>query len=91
MRIYAPDGPTTATIAAGAHAAGDLKGLTIGILDNTKPNAGLLLNRMAERLAERTGAIVGPVETKNAALAAPDQVMGRLTRQVQLVLTGSAD
>lgn len=68
-----------------------LAGKRIGILDNRKPNAGILLTHLAERLAHRTGAEVALVETKNAALAAPDQVMGRLTKEVELVLTGSAD
>ena len=63
----------------------------IGILDNTKPNADILLGRIAERIAERTGSTVEAIERKNAALAAPDQVMGRLTKEVELVLTGSAD
>ena len=30
-------------------------------------------------------------EKKNAALAAPDQVIGNLTKEVEIVLTGSAD
>lgn len=68
-----------------------LAGARIGILDNTKPNAHVLLSRMAARLAERTGASVTLVETKNAALAAPDDVIERLSKEVELVLTGSAD
>ena len=68
-----------------------LAGRRIGILDNTKPNAGVLLGRLADRLAERTGATVAHVETKNAALAAPDDVIARLEKEVDVVLTGSAD
>jgi hypothetical protein len=68
-----------------------LAGKRIGILDNTKPNAGVLLRRLAARLAERTGASVAISETKNAALAAPDDVIARLTDGADLVLTGSAD
>ena len=60
------------------------------MLDNTKPNAGILLTRLAARLEERTKATLVTVETKNAALAAPDQVMGKLTKEVEIVLTGSA-
>lgn len=91
MEIYKPDGeigPVPATLAPTPTV---LAGRRIGILDNTKPNAGVLLGRIAERLAERTGAQVALIETKNAALAAPDEVMGRLTKEVELVLTGSAD
>lgn len=91
MKIYSPEGNVGVPAAALAASPPVLTGKRIGILDNTKPNAGLLLGRVAERLAERTGAEVGATETKNAALAAPDQVMGRLTKEVELVLTGSAD
>ncbi|MEV5409039.1 UGSC family (seleno)protein [Thermopolyspora sp. NPDC052614] len=35
---------------------GSLRGLTIGLLDNTKPNAAVLLRQVADRLRERHGA-----------------------------------
>jgi len=91
VKIYSPIGevgPEPVGLAAGPSV---LAGTRIGILDNTKPNAGVLLNRLAARLAERTGASVTLVETKNAALAAPDDVIERLSKEVELVLTGSAD
>lgn len=91
MEIYAPVGEVGQPPVGLAPAPASLRGKKLGILDNTKPNAGVLLERLATRLAERTGCEVALVETKNAALAAPDQVMGRLTKEVELVLTGSAD
>lgn len=91
IRVYAPEGRVAGADDQLAAALGPLDGKRIGILDNTKPNAGVLLGAMAERLANQAGAEVTVVETKNAALAAPDQVMGRLTKEVELVLTGSAD
>ena len=91
MEIYAPEGTLGTPPVSLAPPHPVLAGKRIGILDNLKPNAGLLLGRMAERIAERTGAVVTVVETKNAAVAAPDQVLGRLTKEVELVLTGSAD
>ncbi|HUV11887.1 MAG TPA: hypothetical protein VMX12_12995 [Acidimicrobiia bacterium] len=91
MEIYAPEGAQGTPPASLAPPHSALEGKRIGILDNLKPNAGLLLGRMAERIAERTGAVVTVVETKNAAVAAPDQVLRRLTKEVELVLTGSAD
>jgi hypothetical protein len=91
VKIYAPVGETGPEPVQLAPALPLLAGARIGILDNTKPNAGVLLNRMATRLAERTGASVAVVETKNAALAAPDDVLERLAKEVELVLTGSAD
>ncbi len=89
--VYAPEGEVGPMPASLAPSPPVLAGKRIGILDNTKPKAGLLLGRVAQRLAERTGAEVTVVETKNAALAAPDEVMGKLTKEVELVLTGSAD
>ena len=91
MKIYAPDGPVGRPATGLAPSRPVLAGRRIGILDNTKPNADVLLGRLADRLAERTGAEVVLVETKNAALAAPGAVLARLEKQVELVLTGSAD
>ncbi len=91
MQVYDPTGAVGPPASERAGSPAVLAGKRIGILDNTKPNAGLLLDRIAHRLAERTGAEVTVVEKKNAALAAPDQVLGRLIDEVDLVLTGSAD
>ena len=91
MKIHAPDGMIGPEPVSLATSPPVLAGMRIGILDNTKPNAGVLLGRIADRLAERTGAEVSLVETKNAALAAPEDVMARLSKEVELVLTGSAD
>ena len=91
MRIHTPAGAVAPPDAATAAPPAGLDGLRIGILDNTKPNAGLLLGRLADRIAERTGAEVRLVETKNAALPAPDDGLARLAKEVEVVLTGSAD
>ena len=92
MQIYAPDGVGGPARGIGlAPPAPVLAGRRIGILDNSKPNAGLLLaSRMAGRLAARTGASVSVVERKNGALPAPDDVLARLA-EAEVVLTGSAD
>ena len=90
MKIYAPDGAVGPPAASLAPPEPVLAGKRIAILDNTKPNAGLLLNRVAEQLAARTGASVAVVERKNAALAAPDDTLARLA-EAEVVLTGSAD
>ena len=90
MKIYAPDGVVGPQPAGLAPPAGVLAGKRIGILDNSKPNADLLLGRLAERLAARTGAIVSVVERKNGALPAPDDTLARLA-EAEVVITGSAD
>jgi len=90
MRIYAPVGAVGPAAISRAVVEPTLAGKRIGILDNSKPNAGLLLGRMAERLAARTGANGEVVERKNAALPATDDVLARLA-EAEVVLTGSAD
>ena len=68
-----------------------LAGARIGVLDNLKPNAGLLMITVARQLALRAGGPEPLVLTKNAAHPAPDEHIERLKREVDLVITGSAD
>jgi hypothetical protein len=95
VEIYAPDGTIGRPSFARAPSPPVLAGLRIGVLDNAKPNARLLMERMAERLAERTGAQLTLVTDKgpghNAATPCSDPVLARLTEEVDLVVTGSAD
>jgi hypothetical protein len=94
-QVYAPDGeaaPAPATLATGR---GVLSGARVGVLDNGKPNAGLLLARVGEQLATRAGATLTLVTEKgpgaNAATPCTPEVMDRLREECDVVLTGSAD
>ena len=91
VRMYRPDG----AIAQPAHRLSPkrpvLAGARIGVLDNLKPNAGLLMVTAATDLAKRVGAEPPLVLTKNAAKPAPDEVIDQLRRETDVVLTGSAD
>lgn len=95
MKVYAPGGAIGKPPRTLAPSPATLGGLRIGVLDNGKPNARLLMVRAAEQVASRTGATVGMVTTKgpghNAATPASDDVLTQLTKEVDLVLTGSAD
>ena len=91
MEIYTPNGNTGEPERSLSPPLPLLTGLSLGILDNTKPNAGLLLDRLADRLSDRVGLKIALTETKNAALAAPTEVLDTLSKEVQVVLTGSAD
>jgi hypothetical protein len=95
VQIYAPDGAIGRPTTARAASPPVLAGLRIGVLDNAKPNALLLMERVAVRLGERTGATVGLVTDKgpghNAATPVRDDVLARLVEEVDLVITGSAD
>jgi hypothetical protein len=69
-----------------------LSGIRLGVLDNRKPNARVLLVTLAERLAVRIGArLVLVTEKANAAVAGETAVLERLRREVDVVLTGSGD
>ena len=91
MLIHRPDGDVATPPAQRAPSPAVLAGCRIGILDNRKPNADVLLERLADRLVERTGATVVRTETKNAAIPCDDQVLGLLAEQVDVILTGTAD
>lgn len=93
--VYAPDGevgPAPVTLATSPNV---LTGVRIGVLDNGKPNAGLLLTRVGEQLAARTGATLTLVTEKgqggNAATPCTPGVMDQLVEQCDVALTGSAD
>jgi hypothetical protein len=95
MKIYAPDGAIGKPSLPRAATPSVVTGLRIGVLDNGKPNARLLMVRMAEQLAVRTGASVSVITGKgpgrNAATPCSDEVLDRLEKEVDLVITGSAD
>jgi hypothetical protein len=95
LEIYAPDGAIGRPLFSLAPSPAVLTGLRVGVLDNGKPNARLIMARMAEQLAARTGATVTLVTDKgmghNAATPCSDDVFALLTKEVDLVITGSAD
>jgi len=91
VRIHRPDGLVTqppAHLAPGRHS---LAGARVGVLDNGKPNAGLLMLAVADQLAERAGTAAPLHLVKNAAKACPEEVLDHLRSEVDVVLTGSAD
>jgi hypothetical protein len=92
IRIYSPEGPAGTVPHRLSAAPAVLTGVRLGVLDNRKPNARLLLERLAENLAQRTGARVSLVTAKaNAAVACEPQVLGQLRQEADVILTGSAD
>jgi hypothetical protein len=95
VEIYAPDGAIGRPVFGLAPSPAVLTGLRIGVLDNGKPNARLLMERLGEQLAVRTGAQLTLVTDKgpghNAATPCSAPVFERIVEEVDLVLTGSAD
>lgn len=57
----------------------DLRGKTIGFLNNRKANASLLLEQVEEILRARFGEFTVVKGDKNAAMGAPEEVMARLS------------
>ena len=92
IRIYSPEGPAGSVPRRLAAPPAALVGVRIGVLDNRKPNARLLLESLAANLARRTRAQVSLVAAKaNAAVACEPQVLGQLRQEADVILTGSAD
>ena len=67
-----------------------LSGCRLGLLNNQKANAGLLLNQVADELQRRAGPFEEVREAKAAPEGAPTEVMGRLQR-CHAVLLAMAD
>ncbi|HTO11282.1 MAG TPA: hypothetical protein VMQ51_06900 [Candidatus Binatia bacterium] len=90
MNLLSPLGSTSDTVRPLARRRPSLAGLRIGVLDNSKPNADVLLGRVAERLAERVaGATVRRWQKPGA--SHPALMLDEVAGGADVVLTGSAD
>lgn len=92
MQIYDPTvaGPDRNSRRAGPLVS--LEGKTIGLLENGKLNAALLLEETAALFATRHGCKVLPAYSKtNASAPAPAETLARMTKEVDLMLTGLGD
>ncbi|MEZ4333068.1 MAG: hypothetical protein R3F35_15015 [Myxococcota bacterium] len=96
--IYRPDSIPGPEVAQLAPSPSSLAGLRIAVLDNGKPNAGVVMTRIAETLAARVGAKVtlvtkkGPRgESANAAIPCAPDIFERVVKEADVVLTGAAD
>ena len=70
----------------------DLRGLTVGFVDNTKHNFDLLVREMGAILKERFGvkAIVHRKKA-NASTPASDEIIEGIAKDCDLVFAGSGD
>ncbi len=91
MKIYDPRGSVGELGTRLAPAPQSLSQATIALLPNSKPNSDVLLAAVGQSLAERVGANTVMLEPKNAALAAPQEVIDRLASEAAAVLAASAD
>ena len=90
LSVLSPLGTAAGGIKPLARRRGSLRGLRIGILDNSKPNADVLLGRVAERLAERAGGATVRRWQKPGA-SHPALMLDEVVGAADVVLTGSAD
>jgi hypothetical protein len=94
MIVLSPEGKAKTSAAKIAPVARftSLQGKTIGVLDNSKPNADKLAERLAALLKERYG--VAKVITRRKLTAqqgAPKQYIEELVAQTDFVLAGLGD
>jgi hypothetical protein len=98
VQIYRPDGDIGQAPAALAASPASLAGLRVAVLDNGKPNAALVMTRLAASLAARAGADVSMVvkkgprgESANAAIPCDREIFERVVAGADVVITGTAD
>jgi hypothetical protein len=71
---------------------GNLRGLTVGFVDNTKHNFDLLVREMGTLLRERLGVKAVVHRRKaNASTPAADEIIEGLAKDCDLVFAGSGD
>jgi len=69
-----------------------LRGLTIGLLDNTKPNATMLLNEIARELQDHHGAGEARLYTKDYfGTPASEELLGQIADECDVVITAVGD
>jgi hypothetical protein len=92
LPVYDPRGVVTATAQLLAPRVVRLDGLRVGVLDNTKWNAGKLLRKTTERLGaeHRLGTVTYYRKENFSRLAAPE-LLEAIARDNDVVLTAIGD
>ena len=92
MKVLSPLGATSDIVKPLARRRPSLAGLRIGVLDNSKPNARVLLEGVARALAAKLGAAEVRVWRKpGASIGATRAVLDEMAAHCGAVLTASAD
>lgn len=92
ITIYDPTGCVQGQSNRLAHRVPSLSGVRVGILDNSKANAGVLLEAIADRLALESGAHRTMLVRKSSpSIAASLDQLARLRADADVVITGTAD
>lgn len=91
IKVYNPTAESSVRGATPAPRLSDLRGRVVGVLDNGKANAGVLMTAIAEELRAHHGVRDVVVRTKPVAGPASPETVKVLKEQADLVLVGSAD
>ena len=92
LEVLSPVGDLRTSATAIPALPGDLAGLTVGFLDNTKHNFDRLVEELGGLLKERFGvARIVHRKKANAATAAAPDIVQAMAKECDLVFTGSAD
>jgi hypothetical protein len=92
VRILSPEGSVGSASIDLAPSPDVLAGLRLAVLDNGKPGAAKLMTRAAEQLVARAGIeLVGVRRKRTAATPCEEELLETLSREADLVLTGTAD
>jgi hypothetical protein len=89
MQVMSPLGSAPTGAKPLARRRASLTGCRVGVLDNSKPNADVLLGRIAEGLVRAGAAGVRRWQKPGASRPAAD--LDEIAASVDVVLTGSAD
>ena len=92
ITVLSPEGERRQTTLAVPPLPTDLRGLTVGFLDNTKHNFDRLVTGIGEALKERHAVKrVVILRKANAATGAAHSIIEQLAKECDLVFAGSAD
>ena len=91
IRVYDPTAQSSVRGATLATRLPDLRGRVVGVLDNGKANAGVLMTAIAEELKTLHGVRDIVVRTKPVAGPASPETVRVLKELTDFVLIGSAD
>jgi hypothetical protein len=91
IKVYDPTAVSSVRGATLAPRLTDLRGKVVGVLDNGKANAGVLMTQVAEELKSRYGVRDVVLRTKPVAGPASPETVRVLKEQTDFVLVGSAD
>lgn len=90
MNVLSPLGTTPDQVSSLSKRRASLAGLRIGVLDNSKPNADVLLGRVAEALAAAAPGATVHRWTKPGS-SRPALMIDEIAASVDVLLTGTAD